>query len=91
MMQLACKQNTTSADAAMCAPATCDARMSNASVNTCLDTAICAVSIFIVLVLAAALRLSVLIGLLALIIMSLLVWNKQGSAKSVFARIPEPA
>ena len=93
MAQFMMKQHTAHADAAACAPATCSARMeaASASENLSMDTAMCAVSFFVVLVLAAALRLSVLIGLLALIIMSLLVWNKQGSAKSVFARIPEAA
>ena len=92
MAQFMTKQNHAHADAAMCAPAACSARMSSASsVDFLSDTAMCAVSVFvsIVLVLAVALRLSVRISLLVLIIMNLLVWCRQGNAKSVFAWIPE--
>ncbi len=99
MTQFMMKQNTAHADAATCAPATCSACMEAASASEILsmDTAMCAVSFFVVLVLAAVLRLAGLIGLLALVlitvlmIIGLLVWNKQGSAKSVFARISETA
>ena len=82
MAQFMMKQNTAHADAVMCAPAACSARMeaASASENLSMDTAMCAVSFFVVLVLAVVLR---LIGLL--------VWNKQGDAKSVFARSSETA
>ena len=99
MAQFMAKQNTACADAAMCAPAACSARMeaASASENLSMDTAMCAVSFFVVLVLAVVLRLAGLIGLLApvmitvLMIIGLLVWSKQGNAKSVFARISESA
>ena len=99
MAQFMMKQHTAHADAAACAPATCSARMeaASASENLSMDTAMCAVSFFVVLVLAVALRLAGLIGLLALVmitvlmIIGLLAWSKQGNAKSVFARISEPA
>ena len=82
MAQFMMKQHTAHADAVMCAPAACSARMeaASASENLSMDTAMCAVSFFVVLVLAVVLR---LIGLL--------VWNKQGDAKSVFARSSETA
>ena len=82
MAQFMMKQNTAHADAVMCAPAACSARMeaASASENLSMDTAMCAVSFFVVLVLAVVLR---LIGLL--------VWSKQGNAKSVFAQISESA
>ena len=100
MAQFMMKQNTAHADAVMCAPAACSARMeaASASENLSMDTAMCAVSFFVVLVLAVVLRLIGLISLLALVIMinvlmiiGLLVWNKQGGAKSVFARSSETA
>ena len=99
MAQFMMKQNTAHADAVMCAPAACSARMeaASASENLSMDTAMCAVSFFVVLVLAVALRLAGLIGLLALVmitvlmIIGLLVWSKQGNAKSVFAQISESA
>ena len=94
MMQFGCKQNTACADAAMCAPAACDARATSESMNIVLDTAMCAVSFFVslsVLILAVVLRLFGLICLLALIIMSLLVWCKQGDAKSVHAECSRAA
>ena len=100
MAQFMMKQHTTHADAAVCAPAACSARMeaASASENLSMDTAMCAVSFFVVLVLAVVLRLIGLISLLALVIMinvlmiiGLLVWNKQGNAKSVFARSSETA
>ena len=100
MAQFMMKQNTAHADAAKCAPAACSARMEAASASEyfSMDTAMCAVSFFVVLVLAVALRLSGLISLLAIIIImnvlmiiGLLVWCKQGEAKSVFARSSEAA
>lgn len=100
MAQFMMKQHTAHADAAACAPATCSAHMeaASASENLSMDTAMCAVSFFVVLVLAVVLRLIGLISLLALVIMinvlmiiGLLVWNKQGDAKSVFARSSETA
>ena len=99
MAQFMMKQNTAHADAVMCAPAACSARMeaASASENLSMDTAMCAVSFFVVLVLAVALRLAGLIGLLALVMITvltligLLVWSKQGNAKSVFAQISESA
>ena len=99
MAQFMMKQHTAHADAAACAPAACSARMeaASASENLSMDTAMCAVSFFVVLVLAVVLRLIGLISLLALVIMinalmiGLLVWNKQGNAKSVFARSSETA
>lgn len=101
MAQFMMKQNTAHADAAMCAPAACSARKEAASASEIfsMDTAMCAVSFFVVLVLAAALRLVGLISLLALVvimisvlmIIGLLVWSKQGNAKSVFARSFETA
>lgn len=102
MAQFMMKQHTAHADAVMCAPAACSARMeaasASASENLSMDTAMCAVSFFVVLVLAVVLRLIGLISLLALVIMinalmiiGLLVWNKQGDAKSVFARSSETA
>ena len=101
MTQFMMKQNTAHADAATCAPAACSARMEAASASEyfSMDTAMCAVSFFVVLVLAVALRLSGLISLPAVIIIimnvlmiiGLLVWCKQGEAKSVFARSSEAA
>lgn len=99
MAQFMMKQHTAHADAAACAPAACSARMeaASASENLSMDTAMCAVSFFVVLVLAVVLRLIGLISLLALVminvlmIIGLLVWNKQGDAKSVFARSSETA
>ena len=91
MAQFMMKQHTAHADAAACAPAACSARMeaASASENLSMDTAMCAVSFFVVLVLAVVLRLIGLISLLMII--GLLVWNKQGDAKSVFARSSETA
>ena len=59
MAQFMMKQNTAHADAVMCAPAACSARMeaASASENLSMDTAMCAVSFFVVLVLAVVLRL----------------------------------
>ena len=100
MAQFMMKQHTAHADAAACAPAACSTRMETASAseNFSKDTATCAVSFFVVLVLAAALRIYGLISLLSLMIMisilmiiGLLVWCKQGEAKSVFARSSEAA
>lgn len=94
MMQFSRKQNTACADAAVCAPAACNARATSDMQNTAMDTAMCAVSFFValfVLLLAVVLRLSGLICLLALIIMSLLVWCKQEDAKSVFAKTSKAA
>ena len=100
MAQFMMKQHTAHADAAACAPAACSARMETASAseNFSMDTATCAVSFFVALVLAAALRIYGLISLLSLMIMisilmiiGLLVWCKQGEAKSVFARSSEAA
>ncbi len=49
MAQFMMKQNTAHADAAMCAPAACSARMeaASASENLSMDTAMCAVSFFV--------------------------------------------
>ena len=100
MAQFMMKQNTAHADAATCAPAACSARMEAASASEyfSMDTAMCAVSFFVVLVLAVALRLSGLISLPAVIIImnvlmiiGLLVWCRQRNAKSVFARSSEAA
>ena len=98
MAQFMMKQHTAHADAATCAPAACSARMESAAANEtfCMDTAMCAVSFFVVLLLAAALHIYGLISLLSIMIMisvlmiiGLLVWCKQGEAKSVFARSSE--
>ena len=51
MAQFMMKQHTAHADAVMCAPAACSARMEAASASETLsmDTAMCAVSFFVVL------------------------------------------
>ena len=93
MMQFTAKQNTACSDASSCAPATCCAA-SACTADTaviCKDTAILAVSFFIIATVAVSICLSVL-GLRGLLVRLVLAWglvimdriiaNKFKSAKS---------
>ena len=92
MMQFMAKQNTACSDASACAPATCAASACTADTAViCKDTAILAVSFFIVATVAVSICLSVL-GLHGLLVLLVLAWglvimdriiaNKFKSAKS---------
>ena len=92
MMQFTAKQNTACSDASACAPATCAASACTADTAViCMDTAILAVSFFIIATVAVSICLSVL-GLRGLLVLLVLAWglvimdriiaNKFKSAKS---------
>lgn len=92
MMQFMAKQNTACSDASACAPAACAASACTADTAViCKDTAILAVSFFIVATVAVSICLSVL-GLRGLLVLLVLAWglvimdriiaNKFKSAKS---------
>ena len=92
MMQFMAKQNTACSDASACAPAACAASACTADTAViCKDTAILAVSFFIIATVAVSICLSVL-GLCGLLVLLVLAWglvimdriiaNKFKSAKS---------
>ena len=92
MMQFTAKQNTACSDASACAPAACAASACTADTAViCKDTAILAVSFFIIATVAVSICLSVL-GLRGLLVLLVLAWglvimdriiaNKFKSAKS---------
>ena len=92
MMQFTAKQNTACSDASACAPAACAASACTADTAViCMDTAILAVSFFIIATVAVSICLSVL-GLRGLLVLLVLAWglvimdriiaNKFKSAKS---------
>ena len=92
MMQFTAKQNTACSDASACAPAACAASACAADTAViCKDTAILAVSFFIIATVAVSICLSVL-GLRGLLVLLVLAWglvimdriiaNKFKSAKS---------
>ena len=92
MMQFMAKQNTACSDASACAPAACAASACTADTAViCKDTAILAVSFFIIATVAVSICLSVL-GLRGLLVRLVLAWglvimdriiaNKFKSAKS---------
>ena len=92
MMQFMAKQNTACSDASACAPAACAASACTADTAViCKDTAILAVSFFIIATVAVSICLSVL-GLRGLLVLLVLAWglvimdriiaNKFKSAKS---------
>ena len=103
MMQFTAKQNTACSDAFSCAPATCCAA-SACTADTaviCKDTAILAVSFFIIATVAVSICLSVL-GLRGLLVLLVLAWGlvngmllimmyKLKNAKSDRIWIPEAA
>ena len=91
-MQFMAKQNTACSDASACAPAACAASACTADTAViCKDTAILAVSFFIIATVAVSICLSVL-GLRGLLVLLVLAWglvimdriiaNKFKSAKS---------
>ena len=90
MMQFMAKQNTACSDASACAPATCAASACTADTAViCKDTAILAVSFFIIATVAICLSVLGLRGLLVLlvlawglVIMDRIIANKFKSAKS---------
>ena len=90
MMQFTAKQNTACSDASACAPATCAASACTAdSAAFCKDTAILAVSFFIIILVSICLCILGLRGLLVLlvlarglVIMDRIIANKFKSAKS---------
>ena len=74
MMQFMAKQNTACSDASACAPATCAAFACTADTAViCMDTAILAVSFFIIIV-AVSICLSIL-GLRGLLVLAVLAWG----------------
>ena len=92
MMQFMAKKNTACSDASACAPAACAASACTADTAViCKDTAILAVSFFIIATVAVSICLSVL-GLRGLLVLLVLAWglvimdriiaNKFKSAKS---------
>ena len=92
MMQFMAKQNTACSDASACAPAACAASACTADTAViCKDTAILAVSFFIIATVVVSICLSVL-GLRGLLVLLVLAWglvimdriiaNKFKSAKS---------
>ena len=92
MMQFMAKQNIACSDASACAPAACAASACTADTAViCKDTAILAVSFFIIATVAVSICLSVL-GLRGLLVLAVLAWglvimdriiaNKFKSAKS---------
>ena len=91
MMQFTAKQNTACSDASSCAPATCCAASACTadSAAFCKDTAILAVSFFIIILVSICLCILGLRGLLVrlvlargLVIMDRIIANKFKSAKS---------
>ena len=73
MMQFTAKQNTACSDASACAPATCAAFACTADTAViCMDTAILAVSFFIIV--AVSICLSIL-GLRGLLVLAVLAWG----------------
>ena len=75
MMQFTAKQNTACSDASACAPATCAASACTADTAViCKDTAILAVSFFIIATVAVSICLSVL-GLRGLLVLLVLAWG----------------
>ena len=75
MMQFMAKQNTACSDASACAPATCAASACTADTAViCKDTAILAVSFFIIATVAVSICLSVL-GLRGLLVRLVLAWG----------------
>ena len=75
MMQFTAKQNTACSDASACAPATCAASACTADTAViCKDTAILAVSFFIIATVAVSICLSVL-GLRGLLVRLVLAWG----------------
>ena len=91
MMQFTAKQNTARSDASSCAPATCCAASACTadSAAFCKDTAILAVSFFIIILVSICLCILGLRGLLVrlvlawgLVIMDRIIANKFKSAKS---------
>ena len=75
MMQFMAKQNTACSDASACAPATCAASACTADTAViCKDTAILAVSFFIIATVAVSICLSVL-GLRGLLVLLVLAWG----------------
>ena len=93
MMQFNRQQNTAYADAATCAPADCAATCAGMeSGKITLDTAMFAVSFFVILVvgiIGLVLRISLLV--LVLMITGLLVWGSEETAKSKNATCPAVA
>ena len=92
MMQFTAKQNTARTDASACAPATCAACARTADTAAIrMDTAILAVSFFVIAAVAVSICISVL-GLRGLLVLLVLAWglvimvrviaNKFKSAKS---------
>ena len=102
MMQFMAKQNTACSDASACAPAACAASACTADTAViCKDTAILAVSFFIIATVAVSICLSVL-GLRGLLVLLVLAWGlvngmllimryKLKNAKSDRIWIPEAA
>ena len=75
MMQFMAKQNTACSDASACAPAACAASACTADTAViCKDTAILAVSFFIIATVAVSICLSVL-GLRGLLVLLVLAWG----------------
>ena len=75
MMQFMAKQNTACSDASACAPAACAASARTADTAViCKDTAILAVSFFIIATVAVSICLSVL-GLRGLLVRLVLAWG----------------
>ena len=101
MMQFTAKQNTACSDASSCAPATCCAASACTadSAAFCKDTAILAVSFFILVLVSICIRVFPIIGLLVLLVLAwglvngmlLIMMYKLKNAKSDRIWIPEAA
>ena len=103
MMQFTAKQNTACSDASSCAPATCCAASACTadSAAFCKDTAILAVSFFIIILVLVSICIRVfpIIGLLVLLVLAwglvngmlLIMMYKLKNAKSDRIWIPEAA
>ena len=101
MMQFTAKQNTACSDASSCAPATCCAASACTadSAAFCKDTAILAVSFFIIILVSICLCILGLRGLLVLLVLAwglvngmlLIMMYKLKNAKSDRIWIPEAA
>ena len=101
MMQFTAKQNTACSDASSCAPATCCAASACTadSAAFCKDTAILAVSFFIIILVSICIRVFPIIGLLVLLVLAwglvngmlLIMMYKLKNAKSDRIWIPEAA
>ena len=101
MMQFTAKQNTACSDASSCAPATCCAASACTadSAAFCKDTAILAVSFFIIILVSICIRVFSIIGLLVLLVLAwglvngmlLIMMYKLKNAKSDRIWIPEAA